>query len=105
MGKNKEFFNFKGKIPKISKCFQMTIMNSKIWQIKCHKHKSTKAEILADCPCFKSRPIILEILEFLNCCIYMSNCQDLNIPAKPRNQIKNIKCKQRSFMIIDTIRY
>merc|ERR1712131_3893 len=37
----------------LSKCFQTTIMNSKIWQIKCHKLNSTKVELLADFPCFE----------------------------------------------------
>ena len=88
----------------------MTIMNMKIWQIKCHKHNLMKVEILADFPCFKIKNSSnfweLEILDFW---IAVSNCRDFNkfyhsnrvhIPETPKF---NIKLTQR--LIIQNCRY
>ena len=72
----------------------MTIMNMKIWQIKCHKHKSTKVEILADFPCFNlkisSNFCELEILDFLNCCNELPRFQQI-LPFQPCPNTRRIK--------------
>ena len=72
----------------------MTIMNMKIWQIKCHKHNLMKVEILADFPCFKiknsSNFCELEILDLLNCCIELPRFQQIS-PFQPSPHTRNTK--------------